>query len=126
MLTASISCTDPQCISGRGGKALTSQKFSTYKELAFGIQALLVGCHAVVPHCNHQLDLRITGEPESERHELVIACEATACRLKKIKATHHVPIELVGAMVLIFHTGHEGHPLRVWYAGEEWATQPVP
>lgn len=119
MLTAKIKCT--QC-----NRPLTKQSFETYKELAFGMQALIVACHAAMPHCNHQLEFKVEGDPEyPDAHELEITCQAVGCRTKKISQKSTVPIELVGAMLLIFHTGHEGHPLEVTYNGERWETKPV-
>lgn len=92
----------------------------TYRDLCFALQAALVSAHA--EHTLHRLSFRID-DSDGKGDTLHIACTAEGCRHPMREQTWHgVPIELVGAYVLTFHTAHEGHPLRVTYGGREWAS----
>lgn len=60
-------------------------------------------------------------DTKGERKELQLRCLAKHCTKGKTWSGK-VPIELVGAMTIMFHTGHEGHPLEIMYDGETWST----
>lgn len=68
--------------------------------------------HAVQPHCHHA----ITVWPMAEAgDQLLVTCD----KCKKTLRSDVTP-ELVPAAVLVFHSAHEGHPLRVEYRGQVW------
>ncbi len=77
----------------------------------------LVGCHAMHSSCT--LAVRFDAPPAADRPREDMTVTCMGC---KVTVKHHVPIELVGALVLVFHTGHEGHHLHLTYGDESWTT----
>jgi hypothetical protein len=78
-------------------------------------QAALLRWHATRAH--DTFELRIEGDDET--HTLQISCPQ--CRV-----TQEQELEpwFVGAAALAFHTSHEGHPLRIEYAGRVLTSPP--
>ena len=78
-------------------------------------QAALLRWHAVEATSTFQLRL----EGEMEKHPLHIEC--VSCQTSQ---EMHVEPWFVGAVALAFHTSHEGHPLRIEYAGRVLESPP--
>jgi len=49
-----------------------------------------------------------------------IRCVAVKDCLLEREATYEIPIELVGAAAVAFHSEHEGHPLEMSWNGEQF------
>lgn len=116
MLKAIIECVDCK-------KRLNQVKADTYEQLCFALQPVIIATHATQPHVEHELSFRIVGSPELPKlkeDELFIRCLFPKCRKAKTTMQTRVPLELVGAATLVFHTAHEGHPLELTYAGRTW------
>lgn len=93
-------------------------ELSTLEQTEAGlIESLVAASHATRPHCSHKLRLRLSEVTGIER-ELSIQC--LTCKGPPWITT--VPIELVGALTLVFHTAHEGHPLQLTYDGRSWSS----
>ena len=94
----------------------------TLAELGEILTSLLVACHATPPHCPHKLKVEFSGQDHVvQERELLIRCISTRCDEsleKELRTT--VPRELIGAMTLLFHTSHEGHPMEISYGGRSW------
>ena len=115
MLRATVFCTNKTC--DRTGE-ISTVRADNSRDLEQSLAGALVGCHAIHPSCALTAHFEEDAAPVRPRRDLVITCLAGPCELRTV--THHVPIELVGAMTLLFHTAHEGHPLRLEYDGEAW------
>ncbi len=88
----------------------------TLSELGPLIAATLTLFHATPPHCPHRICMSLednypTQMPRSD-NELIVRC-------LKCGVDQHTlaPIELVPAIVVVFHSSHEAHPLELSYAG---------
>jgi len=119
MLLGTISC--KTC-----GKKLASTKARSYRDMCFALQPLLVSCHATVPHCPHTLEFSIAGAPREheleEADDLLIRCLSPACVKQDLHLLTRAPIELVGALTLMFHTSHEGHGMEIKYGSHVWTS----
>lgn len=129
MLKVTVTCTECHSheivdgVSRPVPMIVVCQTFASYKECVLGLQGLLISSHAKSTHVTHQLAFKIEGEEaSSEPKTLEIQCASVACRADTKSWSGKVPIELVGAMTIMFHTGHEGHPLRIIWDGEAWET----
>jgi len=93
----------------------------TLGELGAELAAVLVGCHARHPHCRHELELEIGGDvarlPGASEPlvELELVCLGDGQKFHT-----RAPRWLVGALTLVFHTSHEGHPLELVVDGRRW------
>jgi len=103
------------------GYALATKQYPSLREMLYGSQGLVVSCHATEPHCQHQLELSFDPPQALVGGELIIECLHSGCRSKDPWRTK-APLELVGALTLLFHTAHEGHSLKLSYAGQTWQT----
>lgn len=105
------------------GDELANLERETFREALFDLQSALVTCHAAVPHCQHHFAIEIDPESCEDGKTLKIECvEQRNCKMEKVRTWENVPLELVGALTLVFHTSHEGHPLRVKYGDDVWAS----
>lgn len=129
MLKAVVECVDCK-------KRIDEVKADTYEELCYALQPIIVSAHATEAHIKHSIDFRIVGTseiPQLEDNELFIRCLFPNCRKAKTTLQTRVPLPMVGALTLVFHTSHEGHPLELTYRGRTWrspvqatAQNPVP
>lgn len=111
--TASVECAECNLLLGEVS-ALSRH------ELCALVTSLVAACHATQPHCNHPLRVSLP-EIRGDTRELRIRCLHWNCRdVPSLVAT--CAIELVGALTLVFHTSHEGHPIELSYAGQTWAS----
>jgi hypothetical protein len=55
----------------------------------------------------------------SSKHEITIQCNHTHC--KSSVTYKDVPLILCSGMILVYHSGHEGHPLKVTIDGKDYA-----
>jgi hypothetical protein len=119
MLTATVHC-------DRCNIDLESVSADSWPELAHLLGGLLVTQHAAIPHTSHALSMQYTGEPvgSTVRRPLIVECLHEHCGAPKRSAWDAVPVELVGAYVICFHTAHEGHRLRVRYGAREFGSPP--
>lgn len=104
-------------------KRLSEAKADTYEELCYALQPLIVAAHATEAHIQHEITFRLVGTseiPELDTDELFIRCLAPNCRRTKVTMRTRAPLPLVGALTLVFHTAHEGHPLELTYRGRTW------
>ena len=113
-LSASVECIDCQ-------KALGALPSLSRHELCGVIESLLVASHAAQPHCNHALRAVVEGASGVER-ELTIRCKHRHCAATVPPFVVMCPIELVGALTIVFHASHEGHPLELTYDGRTWSS----
>lgn len=107
-----------ECIECR--EALAALPSLSRSELCGVIESLVAACHAARPHCSHALRLAIDNTQGVER-ELTIRCKAKNCARAPALVTT-CPVELVGALTLVFHTAHEGHPIELTYDGRTWSS----
>lgn len=112
-LRASVSCTECKQLLGDVDALSRS-------ELCGLVASLVVACHAAQPHCNHVLKASLP-EVCGVEHELAIRCLNEACEMMPWLVTE-CPIELVGALTLVFHTAHEGHPIELRYGDRSWSS----
>jgi len=85
--------------------------------------SMIIGCHASKEHCSHSLKFTIHGPKMQDKNKkrLKIECLHNNCIRKKDKFIEtDVPIELVSAITIAFHSSHEGHRLKLTYDGETW------
>jgi hypothetical protein len=102
-------------------KTLVEETCISYREAAYLLQGFVLKGHAG-DHALHQLDARIEGLDLPRDRELKVTCRAKACKAPTRTWTTKVGVELVGAMVILFHTGHEGHNLEIVWDGRVWTT----
>ncbi len=96
---------------------------STLRELGAILTSALVSFHACQPHCSHEIKIELEDDVATDK-ELHIRCFKEACdAVREIRTA--CPIELVGALTLMFHTTHEGHPIEITFDGRTWKS-PVP
>lgn len=84
------------------------------------LTSLVVAWHATPPHCPHPIKIEFAEELRPEV-ELIVRCIGPQChspQFKELKTS--CPRELVGALTLMFHTSHEGHPIEIVYDGRTW------
>jgi hypothetical protein len=84
-------------------------------------EALLVASHASKPHCSHKLDLLVDGINIVKLTgvvQLSVKCLGPGCKTKPAREVRTRP-EYVGALVIAYHTDHEGHPLEVAVDGKK-------
>jgi hypothetical protein len=78
--------------------------------------ALLV--HAAQPHCGCELEIEHDFDMNAQAEPLSVECLNPKCqRGQGSKMEIMAPPWLIDAYTLIFHTAHEGHRMRVTYAG---------
>ena len=82
---------------------------------------MLIGAHAKM-HAGHRISVEINETSGLEEKRLDIRCLSTSCRANTKEWSQMVPVELVGAMVIVFHTEHEGHALDVVWGGRSWTS----
>ena len=86
-----------------------------------GLFSLLIACHATYPHTSHTFELVSEMPYVGPKHPLVIECLHPKCPVTTGRMIELVPIELVGALTLVFHSSHEGHRIRVTYGDDyDW------
>lgn len=100
---------------------LTTVEAGSARELGVLLASTVLCAHSTTAHRKHQVTVEQEGEAPSAPgtvRSLKIECLAgdeavweTAC-----------PLELVPALALVFHTGHEGHRMRLTYDGRAWST----
>ena len=118
-LVGTIICNNKSC----AGKELMRTVADSYREMCFAVEAMLIAAHAGGGHCQHNLSLKIEGEPAGvEKRTLSIECLHVQCNKRRAHGATlvDVPIELVGANVIIFHAAHEGHKLKITYGDRVW------
>ena len=104
----------------------TEVESDTLAGLGSAIESAVVGQHAICS--KHQQTVTLGGQVaklvlEGDTHrELLVEC--LQCPDGKLETA--VPPELVGAMTLLLHTAHEGHPMRVTYDGRSWQSPQRP
>jgi len=92
----------------------------TLTELGPLLTAIVVAWHATPPHCPHQLKIEFSEELRPDV-DLVIRCVGAQCHSPQFREFKtKCPRELVGALTLLFHTSHEGHPIEIVYDGRSW------
>lgn len=89
-------------------------------ELSGLVTSLLVACHAAMPHNDHPLAVRLP-EVRGVDRELSIRCLHWLCK-NDAPLVARVPVELVAALTLVFHTSHEGHPIEITFDGRTWSS----
>lgn len=83
----------------------------------------LLNLHTSPPHVNHALYIQVDGEEsvkDEGEHEIIIRCLQCDGSQPYHKAVHRAPMELVGALTLMLHTRHEGHPLELTVDGRKY------
>lgn len=88
------------------------------------VMSWMLKYHEVAPHIRHAFKV-LVDEQESVTdgpHKVAIKCllcypypEKQAMSYRE----HKAPLELVGALTLMMHTRHEGHPLEVAIDGQK-------
>ncbi len=77
----------------------------------YALQAALIACHAGEHRSPHRLvPVMETGSPDVE---FVIRCVLPECGQPHKEERWSVPLALVGACAIGFHTHHEGHPIEM-------------
>lgn len=111
----------------RCDKDLVTLEARSWEQLAYAVGGLLVTTHAAIPHTSHGMSVRYGHDLTVGAFErpLVVECLHEHCGAPKRSEWADVPIELVAAYVIAFHTAHEGHRLRCKYGELEWAS-PAP
>jgi hypothetical protein len=108
------------------GVVLAATKTATYREMCLAFQPMLVCCHATPPHCPHQMEFSLRGAPRmpelEHADELAIRCLSPDCLKAGLSLQTRAPLELVGALALVFHTSHEGHPIEMRYRDQTWTS----
>ena len=97
---------------------------ASFHELAYSLQGLIIASHATDPHRACELEFRIDAFGGAG-DELRVECLHPRCQMIETPMVTSCPAELVGAIVIIFHTAHEGHRLRMSYGGQTWES-PMP
>lgn len=115
--SASVECTECR-------EALAEVEALSRSELCGIITSLVAACHATHPHTAHTLKACIP-EVRGVERELRIRCLHWSCKDVEPLVTR-CPIELVGALTLVFHTSHEGHPLEFSFDGRTWSSPTSP
>ena len=109
----------------------------SWPQLAHELATATLLCHAAQPHTSHNMDVVFedgfaywtdfsdVGIP-GLYEELIVECLYEHCGHKqRLQAFGRVPLELVNAHVMVFHTAHEGHRMRVFYGPRAWES-PAP
>lgn len=92
----------------------------TLEELGPLLTAVVVSFHSTPPHCPHPMKIAFV---DPARPEVLVTwrcldprCSPNGNREMK----ERIPREMIGAMTLVFHTSHEGHPIEIEYGGRSW------
>ena len=107
-------------IEEESGQRLAKITAPNWRELCFKMESLIVAAHAAAPKST--LKFHIDGHQALVNSKtLHIECLNDSCvKASAPQLDENVPLELVGAMTLVFHTAHEGHRLSVVYDGVKW------
>lgn len=98
---------------------------ATLRELGQILTSALVSFHATHPHCSHEIKIEMDEVPSNK--ELYIRClkpHEQCASVRELRTT--AVLEMVGALTLMFHTSHEGHPIEITYDGRSWRSPGVP
>jgi hypothetical protein len=91
----------------------------TYRDVCMNLQPMLIAVHAARPKA--KLRFVIDGEQDMDGATLFRArCLYPGCAKQKLQLESRIPPELVGALTLVFHTSHEGHPIELRYGDHVW------
>jgi hypothetical protein len=93
---------------------------ATLIELGPLLTALVVAFHATPPHCPHPMEIEFVPEPPAEV-DFAVRCLDPRCHsptIKELRTRCHR--EMIGALTLMFHTSHEGHPIEIECDGRSW------
>lgn len=102
-------------------KAVRSEvEAATLDELGPLLTAVVVSFHSTPPHCPHAMKIAFV---DAARPDILLTlrcidprCAPNQGREMKTRC----PRELIGALTLVFHTSHEGHPIEIEYEGRSW------
>ena len=87
------------------------------------VAGAVLGLHATKPHSEHVVTFTLDDWP-APTVSLEVECLASGCadRGNVVLLETRCALELVPAIALVFHTSHEGHPLRLRVDGDEWTS----
>jgi hypothetical protein len=119
MIRATIRC-------DRCNTELLAFEAKSWSQLAYNLAAALVTTHSTIPHTSHPMSFAVDGEITGGEWEadLEIECMHEACGSERHRLWRDVPLELVGAYTLVFHTAHEGHRIRVRHGTVSFESPP--
>lgn len=106
------------CIQCDGHPVIGDKKLSPEETMPW-----LLNLHTSPPHVNHPLYILVDGEgsvSDEGEHEIMIRCLQCDGSQPYHKAAHRAPLALVGALTLMLHTRHEGHPIELTVDGMKY------
>lgn len=93
---------------------------ATLEELGPLLTAVVVSFHSTPPHCPHPMKIDFV-DPARSDVVFTLRCIDPRCAPNQGREmTTRCPRELIGALTLVFHTSHEGHPIEIEYEGRTW------
>jgi hypothetical protein len=108
---------------------LASVEAPTLEAIGQPLATMLLACHAAIPHTSHRMSVRWNDDDEPPRLELgatlTVECLHEHCGYPRVTTWDDVPLALVAAYTIAFHTAHEGHRIRVRHGARVWESPQV-